>query len=190
VRVNVTPRPLSTPGKDPVPVVTEAGWVPGPVWTGAENLAPTEIRSPDLPTRSQSPYRLSYPTRCKSNCNSVHPKVTKWAAVVFGFTKKTDVCWLHGSLSCVITVTHRVDTRRHYSTLRQRNRKWFGSRIYLRLSTGNVTGCVCHAFIYYLNRDCIGARACVCVRVYVCVCVRVCVRACSRAGVHRFFKYV
>jgi hypothetical protein len=34
------PRPLSTPGKDPVPLVQEAGWAPGPVWTGAENLAP------------------------------------------------------------------------------------------------------------------------------------------------------
>ena len=29
-----------TPGKDPVPIVQEAGWAPGPVWTGAENLAP------------------------------------------------------------------------------------------------------------------------------------------------------
>jgi len=38
--VNVTPRPLFTPGKDPVPIVQEAGWAPGPVWTGAENLAP------------------------------------------------------------------------------------------------------------------------------------------------------
>jgi hypothetical protein len=25
---------------------------PGPVWTGAENLAPTGIRSPDRPARS------------------------------------------------------------------------------------------------------------------------------------------
>jgi len=30
-------------------------------WTGAENLAPTWIRSPDRPTRSQSLYRLRYP---------------------------------------------------------------------------------------------------------------------------------
>ena len=29
------------PGKDPVPIVQEAGWAPGPVWTGAENLTPT-----------------------------------------------------------------------------------------------------------------------------------------------------
>jgi len=38
--VSVTPRPLFTPGKDPVPIVQKAGWAPGPVWTGAENLAP------------------------------------------------------------------------------------------------------------------------------------------------------
>ena len=36
-----TPRPgRFTPGKDPVPIVQEVGWAPGPVWTGAENLAP------------------------------------------------------------------------------------------------------------------------------------------------------
>ena len=44
----------STPGKEPVPIVQEAGWTPGPVWTSAENLAPTGIRSPDRPARSQS----------------------------------------------------------------------------------------------------------------------------------------
>jgi hypothetical protein len=32
---------LFTPGKDPVPIVQEAGWVPGPVCTGVENLTPT-----------------------------------------------------------------------------------------------------------------------------------------------------
>jgi hypothetical protein len=43
-------------GKDPVPIVQEAGWTPGPVLTGAENLAPTGIRSPDRQARSQSLY--------------------------------------------------------------------------------------------------------------------------------------
>jgi hypothetical protein len=51
---------LVTPGKDPVPIVQEAGWDPGPVWTGAENLALTGIRSPDRPARSQTLYRLRY----------------------------------------------------------------------------------------------------------------------------------
>ena len=48
-----TPLPgRSTPGKDPVSIVQEAVWAPGPVWTGAENLTPTGIRSPDRPARS------------------------------------------------------------------------------------------------------------------------------------------
>ena len=59
--VSFTPRPLFNPGKDPVPIVQEAGWALGPIWTGAENLALTGIRSPDRPARSQLLYRLSYP---------------------------------------------------------------------------------------------------------------------------------
>jgi hypothetical protein len=43
-----------TPGKGPIPIVQEAGWAPGPVWIDAENLAPTGIRSPDLPAHSKS----------------------------------------------------------------------------------------------------------------------------------------
>jgi len=54
------PRPLFTPGRDLVPIVQEVGWAPGPVWRGAENLAPTRIRSPDRPAHSQSLYQLSY----------------------------------------------------------------------------------------------------------------------------------
>ena len=34
------PQPLFTPRKDLVPIVQEAGWDPGPVWTSAEYLAP------------------------------------------------------------------------------------------------------------------------------------------------------
>ena len=52
---------LFTTGKDPETIVQEAGWAPSPVWTGAENLDLTGIRSPDRPVRSQSLYRLSYP---------------------------------------------------------------------------------------------------------------------------------
>jgi hypothetical protein len=59
--VSVTLRPLSTPGKDPVPIVQEAGCATGPVWPGAENFVLIGIRSPDLPSCSQSLYRLPYP---------------------------------------------------------------------------------------------------------------------------------
>jgi hypothetical protein len=55
------------PGKTQVPIVQETGWAPGPVRTGAENLAPTRIRSPERPARSQSLYRLSYPQALISN---------------------------------------------------------------------------------------------------------------------------
>ena len=40
-RLSFTPRQLFTPGKDPVPIAQEAEWAPGPVWTGAESVAPT-----------------------------------------------------------------------------------------------------------------------------------------------------
>jgi len=33
------------PRKDPGPILQEAVWAPGSVWTGAENLFPTGIRS-------------------------------------------------------------------------------------------------------------------------------------------------
>ena len=58
--VSVKPRQLFTPGKDTVPIVQEAGWALGPVWTGAENLAPTGIRSPDSPARRQSEARRGH----------------------------------------------------------------------------------------------------------------------------------
>jgi len=49
-----------TSGKDPLPIVQETGWAPGPIWTDAENLAPTGIRSPDRQVRSKLLHRLSY----------------------------------------------------------------------------------------------------------------------------------
>jgi len=51
------PRPSRfTPGKDPVPIVQEAGWALGPVWMGAENLTPSGIQSPDHPARNELLY--------------------------------------------------------------------------------------------------------------------------------------
>ena len=57
----LAPRPgCLTLGKWPGTYCT-GGWVvPGPVWTDAENLAPSGIRYPDRPARSESLYRLSY----------------------------------------------------------------------------------------------------------------------------------
>jgi hypothetical protein len=54
-----------------LPTVQEAGWAPGPVWTGVENLTPTGIRSPDRPARSKSLYRLSYPAHSSPITNKM-----------------------------------------------------------------------------------------------------------------------
>jgi len=43
-----------------VSTVQEAGWVPRPIWTGAQNIAPAGIRSPNRPTLSKSSYQLRY----------------------------------------------------------------------------------------------------------------------------------
>ena len=46
--VSSTPRPHFTPGKDPVPILHEAGWAPGPVWTGRKSR-PHRYSIPDRP---------------------------------------------------------------------------------------------------------------------------------------------
>ena len=53
-------RPHLTPGKDTEPILQEAGWAPGPVWTGGISR-PHRASIPDRPAGSQSLYRLSYP---------------------------------------------------------------------------------------------------------------------------------
>ena len=58
--VNSTPWPHFTPGKDPVPIVQEAGWAPGLVWTGGKSRPHRDL-IPDHPACSQSLYQLSYP---------------------------------------------------------------------------------------------------------------------------------
>ena len=58
--VSSTPRPHFTPGKDPVPILQEAGWAQ--VRSGrAENLFSTGIPSRTVQPVAQSLYLLSYP---------------------------------------------------------------------------------------------------------------------------------
>ena len=57
--VDATPRP-HYPQERPSTFVQVAGWAPESVWTGAKNLSPTGIPSPERPARSESLYRLSY----------------------------------------------------------------------------------------------------------------------------------
>ena len=67
VGVSTTPRPPLPPGKTGVPVVQEAGWAPGPVWTGGKSR-PHRDSIPDrpalssvaIPTELPGPLKLIY----------------------------------------------------------------------------------------------------------------------------------
>jgi hypothetical protein len=65
------------PGKDLVPIVQEARWAPGPVWTGAENFAPNGIFFQDskrLFKRNRSPaYKMKY---IMNTWNNSHAQIT------------------------------------------------------------------------------------------------------------------
>jgi hypothetical protein len=65
--VNAKPRPLYPRERDPVHIVQEPGWAPGPVWSSAKNFAPTGIPSPDRPV--SKPTELS--RLLKKNMNPV-----------------------------------------------------------------------------------------------------------------------
>ena len=54
------PAPYPPPQEDPVAILQEAGWAPGPVGTGGKSR-PHQDSIPDHQARSQSLYRLSYP---------------------------------------------------------------------------------------------------------------------------------
>jgi len=51
--VSSTRRPRFTPRKDPVPILQQAGWAPGPLWTCGKSR-PHHDSIPDRPARSQS----------------------------------------------------------------------------------------------------------------------------------------
>ena len=65
--VNATPRAALPWYRDPVPIVQNAGWAPESVWTGAEKIATTGIRSLDSPVRK----RAAIPSYHGSQTNSL-----------------------------------------------------------------------------------------------------------------------
>jgi len=88
--VSSTPRAHFTPGKDPVPILQEAGWTPGPVWTGGKSR-PHRDSIPDRPARSQSLYRLSYPAHTRY---FYRQQLTKQLRS----TKSSTIIWQHCTL--------------------------------------------------------------------------------------------
>jgi hypothetical protein len=55
-------------GTDPVLIVREAGWDPGPLWTNVENLACTWFRTQNFPAGSR------FKTYCKENLKRISQK--------------------------------------------------------------------------------------------------------------------
>ena len=98
--VSVTPQPLFIPGKDPVPIVQEAGWAPGLVWTSAENLAPHRDSIP-------GPSRL-YPVAIPTTLPGPHHHIIKWRISVWStrfFSSK------RGNIS---VITWQLDESLHF----------------------------------------------------------------------------
>jgi hypothetical protein len=54
--------PVTLPKGKPVPTAQEAGWAPGLVWMGAENLTCTRIQSPHHLAHNKSPYHTNADT--------------------------------------------------------------------------------------------------------------------------------
>jgi hypothetical protein len=81
------PRPdRFTPGKDPVPIVQEAGWAPGPVWTYANNFAPTGNL---IPVASRYTDCTTGPTFCFY----IAPKILNWSFICRSVEHSI---WQHG----------------------------------------------------------------------------------------------
>jgi len=68
------------PRKDLVRILQEVGWAPGPVWRGG-NSRPHRDSIPDRPARSQSLYRLTYPTPIYITAGNDRKRVIFHAAV-------------------------------------------------------------------------------------------------------------
>jgi len=109
--VSSKPRPHFTPGKDPVPILHEVGWAPGPVWTGGKPR-PHRDSIPERLADSQMLYWLSYPAHgftlgnkinhfkvglylfVESNIQNVFQLYTQyWSSRSYNWWKWDFACW-------------------------------------------------------------------------------------------------
>jgi hypothetical protein len=80
------PRPFFTPGKDLVPIAQEAGWAPGPVWTGAEISPPPGFDPQTVqPIASHNTVYATRHTGCNVDC-----EITAFLARLLNATVQTD----------------------------------------------------------------------------------------------------
>ena len=78
--VSSTPRSHFTPGKDLVPIVQEAGWAPGPVWTDGKSRPHRD----SIPGPS-SPYSVAIPTELPGTNVGNSSKINLHAEVSVAF---------------------------------------------------------------------------------------------------------
>jgi len=123
--VSSTPRPHFTPGKDPVPILKEDGWAPGPVWTGRKSR-PHRDSIPDRPARSQSLYRLSY--RATQRVIIVLNYKDKCARSFFSVVLRPNSCINHLILRFIDHTQLDIHTHTHKHTGRTPLDKWSARR--------------------------------------------------------------
>ena len=83
--VSSTLRPHFTPRKDPVPILQEAGWAPGPVWTGGKSR-PNGDSFPDRSARSS--VAISTELSCPHNVPFRHTLRTEKIEPISGISRK------------------------------------------------------------------------------------------------------
>jgi len=102
----------------PVSIEKEAGWALGPIWTGVENLASTQIQDSNHPVPSGLLYWLHYPSpsqSCRENLHLLPYQSSKTLTLhkaqikvhEFHFEPVTGGCWTGRALSCEGWVLHR-----------------------------------------------------------------------------------
>ena len=95
--VSSTPRPHFTPRKDPVPIVQEAGWAPGPVWTGGKSR-PYRDWILDLPARSSVTIPTELPGPHTANTSIIYDNgpgnIHRWCPGNRLLTWNTERNWL------------------------------------------------------------------------------------------------
>jgi hypothetical protein len=102
--VNATPRPLNPWERDPVPIVQEAVWAPGPAWTCVKNIALAGVLSFHRPVRSESLHRLCYPgplspcgSKFKNAWSYSYTFYPSYAFVMWCLMKRRDIILCFGS---------------------------------------------------------------------------------------------
>ena len=87
--VSSTPWPHFTLGKDPVPILQEADWAPGPVWTGGKSR-PHRDSIPDRPDRSPVAIPTGLPgPRPSRYCFQITIFVLRWNEWLVYMRRKT-----------------------------------------------------------------------------------------------------